>query len=86
MAGATITGAVDARHVAVMTSSDEAVGHRGHPARRRGRHQDRIGRVRGHDVPDATVGQQLQGIEHHAPPAEGLERERPDELRSRCGS
>ncbi len=80
MAGATTTGAVGREAGRRDDVVRQAVGHGRHPARRRGRHEDRVGRVRGHDVPDAAVGQQLERVEHHRPSAERLERQRSDEL------
>ena len=59
----------------------EPVRHRRQPARRGRRDEDGIGRVRGDDVADAPVGQELERVEHDRPARERLERERADELR-----
>ena len=44
----------------------ESVGHRCQPTRGGRRDQDGVRRVGGHDVTDAPVGQQLEGVEHRA--------------------
>ena len=84
MAGATTTGALVARQVAVMMSSARPFGHGRQPARRGRRDEDGVGRVRRHDVADAAVGLELQRVEHDRPAGERLHRERADEMRGRA--
>ena len=72
MAGATITGAAVARQVAVMTSPARPLAIAASQWAVAGATRIGIGRVGGHDVGDALVGQQLERVQQH--PAAGQRR------------
>jgi len=68
---------------------DDVVGktrrHGRDPASRGRCDDDRVGRVGHHDVPDATVREQLERVAHDPAAGEGLEGERADELAAGTG-
>ena len=61
----------------------QAVGHGRQPVGRGRRDDDRVGRIRGDDVADALVGQQLEEVLPHRVAAQRGERERRHERRRR---
>ena len=79
IAGATTTGADDARHGGGHDVPGEAVGHRPQPVRGRRRDDDRIGGVGDHDVADPAVREQVEDVGLDGVAAQGRERQRPDE-------
>ena len=79
IAGATTTGADDARQVAVIDVVRETSGHRREPAGSGRRDEDQVGRIGSDDVRDALVGQELERVGHRPAPRQRLQGQRTDE-------